>query len=946
MLTVEDVLMIDRSHPSLLPVSRNQLPPDSVVICATLRLAQTLAQAHDTAADTAADPAASWRTLQTTTYTQWLLSLYEALMLRDLAPPALQGMRVLDAFQERLIWEQVIHAQLDRNTAMLFDVSALAATAAEAHALMRNWAIPNDADLSGAFANEEQTQFRLWRADFLERCRNQHLIDSASLNDALTQHIQHSDTPVPDTIVFAGFDHYTPLEQRLQSALLARGCTLWTLTPARPDPIAPQCHSTTDLHQECLSVAHWAHHQLEANPRCRIGIVVPDLATYQHPLTDALEDVIDPSLVLARHAEQRRPFNISLGQPLSTYPVVRTALTLLQVLTQHHAVEQSTISELLLSPYWSVASEADARARLDTALREGVAPKAPLKRYGSYAHYLFEKQALTAPHTQGYLQALTTAAQGLNNRSRLPSAWRRTLQAMLGQSGWLADAHLSSHEFQTREAFAKELSKLAQLDQISGAITFSRAVSLLSQLCSERLFQPKTRGTPPIQILGVLEAAGLEFDALWIMGLTDAAWPPAAKPNPLLSAEAQRAVGAPNACATVQLDFARRIQRRLLQSAPECHISYPQQAQAVTLQPSPLVRDFSPATLLPPMLVPWAESTPDAAPRLEAIEDALAPGVPEGNKVRGGTGLLRAQAICPAWGFYQYRLGAKALATPIEGLDPRQRGTLVHDTLELFWKATTDLPTLQAMSGPDRQAAIAGAARTALEKFNAEQKQEALKPRQTALEQQRLQRLVDTWLQLETARKEPFTVLEAEGARDILIEGIVAHLRIDRIDQLADGRTLIIDYKTGASIDTRNWANARITEPQLPIYAAIADHPNGEIAGVAFGQVHITGVGFKGVSQDNDLLPNVHAVTSDKGRRLFDEARFPDWSSVLHHWRDAIHQVAREVRAGDASVRITSDTDLRYCEVLPLLRISERQQQLDTALLAEAQTQPREVPAA
>lgn len=932
MLTVDNVLMIDRSPPSLAPISRDQLPPDSLVICATLRLAQTLAKAHDTAAD----HATSWRTLHSTTYGQWLLAQYEAMALRDLAPPALQGVRVLDPFQEQLIWEQVIHEHLDRNTAMLFDVGALAATAAEAHALIINWDIRSDADFGSAFANEEQAQFRRWRERFLEHCHDHRLIDGASLNNILTQHIRHSDIPVPTTIGFAGFDHYTPLERRLQTALLERGCTLHTLTATTADPGTLQFHAATDIHQECLSVAHWARDRLQVNPRCRIGIVAPDLATYQHPLTDALEDVIDPSLVLARHAEKRRPFNISLGQPLSTYPVVRTALTLLQTLTQSHAVEQTAISELLLSPYWSVKSESDARARVDTALREGVAPKAPLKRYGSYAHYVIQKQALTAPCTLGYLQALSSTAQGLNSRSRLPSTWRRAIQAMLSQSGWLADAHLGSLEFQTREAFAKELGILAQLDQITGGITFSRAVSLLSQRCSERLFQPKTRGTPPIQILGVLEAAGLEFDATWIMGLTDAAWPPAAKPNPLLPAEAQRTAGSPNACATVQLDFARRIQRRLLQSAPERHISYPQQAQAVTLQPSPLLREFSPATPLTPTAAPWAEHAPDALSQLEAVDDAMAPGVPEGHKVSGGTGLLRAQAICPAWGFYQYRLGAKALATPIEGLDPRKRGTLLHDTLELFWKATGNLSTLQAMSDQSRQAAIAQAACSALEKFNTDQKQEALKPRQTALEQQRLQRLVDVWLQLETTRREAFTVLEAEGARDIMIEGIVAHLRIDRIDQLADGRTLIIDYKTGASIDTRNWANDRITEPQLPIYAAIADHPNGEIAGVAFGQVHLSGVGFKGICQDNHLLPNVHAVNSDKGRRQFDDLRFPDWPSVLQHWRDAIHRVAREVRAGDASVRITSDNDLRYCEVLPLLRISERQQQLDAVLQAEA----------
>ena len=924
--------MTDHTLHSLAPITQDQLPPGSLVICATVRLAQTLALAHDIAAN----QSISWQTLQSTTFQQWLHGLHDAMALRGQEPPDLDGVRVLDAFQERLVWEQVIHEQLDRSAAPLFDVGALAATAAEAHALIINWHVRIDHGFGAAFASEEQNAFRRWRTHFLDRCREQRLIDGASLNSLLINHLAEHDGVLPAHIVFAGFDHYTPLEQRLQAALHARGCQLYTLITNAACQMTPQIHQAANMTDECLAAAIWAKNMLQSNPQSRIGIVAPDLAAYQHALTDALEDVIDPTFVLARHAGQRRPFNISLGQPLSSLPVVRTALTLLQVLIQQHAVEQPLISELLHSPYWSTSDESDARARLDASIRDSVSPKATLRRYDRFAHVLFEKQSLSAPHTRGYFHALSSASQGLSNTSRLPSAWRKAIQASLGQCGWLAEGHLRSTEFQAREAFAKELGRLAQLDQITGKITFSRAVSLLSQLCSERLFQPKTRGTPPIQILGVLEAAGLDFDAVWIMGLTDAVWPPAAKPNPLLSAEAQRAAGSPNASATVQLDFARRIQQRLLHSAGELCLSYPLRDEATELQPSPLIRDMGQATLLDSVKPPWASTIQTTGGSLEAIDDAQAPRVPEGDKVGGGTWLLRAQAICPAWGFYQYRLGAKALAEPVEGLDPRKRGTLVHDTLETFWKTTGSLAALQAMSDAERRAAITQAATTALERFNADQKQEALKPRQTLLEHKRLVRLTDEWLQLEATRKEAFTVLETEGKREVSIEGIVAHMRIDRIDQLDDGRTIIIDYKTGASIDTKNWANDRITEPQLPIYAAIAGRQTNlaqqPVAGVAFAVVHLSGLGFKGIGQNDGLLPNVHAVTSDRGRRLFDTTRFPDWQSVLQHWHDAIHNVAREIGEGDASVRITSPNDIKYCDVLPLLRIAERQQQLDHAM--------------
>ena len=80
------------------------------------------------------------------------------------------------------------------------------------------------------------------------------------------------------------------------------------------------------------------------------------------------------------------------------------------------------------------------------------------------------------------------------------------------------------------------------------------------------------------------------------------------------------------------------------------------------------------------------------------VEDHQAPAVEEGGHVSGGTGLLKAQAVCPAWAFYQYRLHAKALKEPVDGLDAMDRGNLVHQVLEGFW-AGRDSEYLKTLSG-------------------------------------------------------------------------------------------------------------------------------------------------------------------------------------------------------------------------------------------------------
>jgi len=151
---------------------------------------------------------------------------------------------------------------------------------------------------------------------------------------------------------------------------------------------------------------------------------------------------------------------------------------------------------------------------------------------------------------------------------------------------------------------------------------------------------------------------------------------------------------------------------------------------------------------------------------------------------------------------------------------------------------------------------------------------------------------------------------------------------VDRIDRLADRRLVIIDYKTGRSIDFRNWAEQRITEPQLPIYAAlVAD----DVSAAVFAKVLLDAPAFAGVADDRDVLPGVQGIGGDR-QKIFDPAEFPDWTAVVTHWRERLHAIAREVKAGAAGVAFADEKALQYCEVLPLLRLPERRRLLAAAL--------------
>lgn len=88
---------------------------------------------------------------------------------------------------------------------------------------------------------------------------------------------------------------------------------------------------------------------------------------------------------------------------------------------------------------------------------------------------------------------------------------------------------------------------------------------------------------------------------------------------------------------------------------------------------------------------------------------------------------------------------------------------------------------------------------------------------------------------------------------------------------------------------------------------------------------------FLGVAENEGLLPEVKAL--DAQRRRFGVEDFPDWDALRTCWATRLRENAREVKEGVAAVVFEDDKALAYCEVLPLLRLAERQVLLEREAL-------------
>lgn len=899
---------------------------DTVILCASARLAHGLRVHHQK--QQTQSGGVIWQAPTITTLSDWLADIVDRVMLLGAASADNAPLSMLSHTQEALLWEQAIqHSLRHQDTAALFNTSGLASVAMEANRYLIEW----DLSVDVAQAAEETKQFLTWRQRFQTLCKQAGYLESVRYQRWQLQVLAESSLDFSRLIgsrhiQLAGFDRINPHLQQLIDLLTAKGVQVCTHTKANQASSVSKV-SCIEQSDECRAAVAWAQAKLTQNPQAKLAIVVPELDALRATIKDLLDDAFHPATLHPAHAEAPRLYEFSLGLALSEYPLVQTALQLLEVAFSAHSIAQTTLSALLHEVYWSHSlSEADARAQLDANMRSTLPMQISFKSFVAWLTRMQEgERAIACPKLLADAQALLQAAQTAP-KTQPASAWARTIAQLLSACHWQGERSASSAEHQTVEKFKRTLDEMASLDPWLAQISASEALKRLRQLCQAQIFQTQTTISPNIVVMGMLEASAEPLDGVWVMGMNDHIWPPLARTNALIPAELQRNAGTPNASSEVQTAFAMSIHERLLYSGQEIIFSFADKDGDRLLRPSPLLQGIASSLNVVEKANTLAEQLAYASQQdWQWLDDAQAPPVLEGEHVSGGTGLLRAQAICPAWAFYQYRLNARKLDEPQTGLDAMTRGQLIHALLAAFWQ----LPEApQALQTPNvLKQILDGLASTVMAEFN-QAHQAHYSSVFLTLEAERLSKLALTWLlEVDAQRPVPFKVLACEQEYKTLIEGIQVKLIIDRIDQLEDGRLVVIDYKTSSVLDYKNWAEARITEPQLPIYAAFI-LKDQDVAAVCFGRVRTSNSGFVGIAAAPDLVQGLEEFDNEK-RRTFEAERFDSWQSILTHWHTSITAVAQSIKAGQAAVQVEDERDLAYCDVLPLLRLPERQLQFE-----------------
>ena len=835
--------------------------------------------------------------------------------------------RCLSSGQAALVWEEVIMASPHGRS--LPAAAEAASEAMSAWELLQAWRLP--IPVVSPQGTLENRAFYQWAVEFQRLCAERGWMDETAIPEQLADFFASGLVPPPRRLILAGFDDFTPRQQHLLEALSTQGVSLEEIVwPERPGSRVRLAFS--DQEGEVLGAARWARTLLEAGPEQRIGIVVPELPRLRSLIERVFEDLLAPACVLPGSSRGNRPFNISLGLPLSECPLVAAALGLLSLSPGMQDWEK--VNLLLHTPFlpgWE--GERDARAYLESRLKkrggEGVSlatlqafsnpPKAgpgpadPPERAtdgrgGASGH-------VHAPMLGSALARWRRCADAIERRMP-PSGWAVAFSSLLEALGWPGERPLDSVEFQTREKWNQLLEALARLDPAAGPMSHGKALSLLARMAAAEIFQPESPDAP-IQVMGVLEAAGLECDHLWVMGAHDEAWPPNPRPNAFLPAALQRRHDMPRASPERNLAAAHIVMSRLGAASVDIVAGYPLMAEDRAVAPSPLIAHF-PQTTLDALGVKEAALYLEhlsGSGGLEPYGDFQAPPLTPGMSVSGGTALFAEQAACPFRAFARFRLHADSPVLPEAGMTLMERGTLAHKALERAWGRIASHGALCALDDGELRQRAEAAAGEALADFM-EGRSDRLGARETALELERLSHLLMDWLEFEKQRQ-PFQVEKRETEIDFEIGGISVTGRIDRIDLLESGKRIILDYKTG-DLKANSWMGDRPDEPQLPLYCVSADF---ELGGVAFAGLKRGSIGFMGLAEEEAQFPKARPfhLAADPGGEPFGSK-----AALLNRWKQVLESLGQSYRNGDARVMPKNiAVTCRHCHLPALCRIAE-----------------------
>lgn len=830
----------------------SELPADGSVhvVTANRRLARALREVY--AERQIAAGSKAWLSPEVRAVQDWYATLADKVDAKFARP-----IRINEQ-QSRILWEECLRAEIGDP---YINIAVLARLCRGAWQRMHDWELPL-ARVRDAAASADQQLFARVALHYAKLLNERDLVDGALLPALLIGSIEARSLPVPAETWCCGFDRRPPRFQSLLAALAGQGSRIRHLNVDRH--FLPRVHAYADPDAELRAAGAWARTELERDPNVRIGIVVTRLEQDAQRSADLIREGLVPGWQSSA-PRVGEAIDLSYGRRLADFPAIHVALLVLRWLVQ--PLRGAEVALLLRTPYLGL-SDTPGRTRLEMLLREW--PDRDW-RIETLLRALVARD--DSPDAADWLDRFARARAGFlaAPRRAAPGSWAAHFEAALGTLAWPGQRSLSSRDFQLDNRWRRLLNEFARLEPVLPQAEARDAVARLSALAADSLYQPESPDAI-VTLLGPLEAAGLEFDRIWLAGAVATEWPPSTRSTALIARDLQREFGMPDSTPDDTAEFARRVLRRILSSAPSAVLSYPSRigdaVQAPTRLAGELRVEAGPGD-------PGWFAAHFAGGNLETTDDRVPP-VITGERVAGGAYTIQRQAEEPFVAFARGRLGVRPLPAFASGIATNLRGNLIHGALAALYSGISDQADLRRWVAEERQRRIAAAVEHAF-RFH-ERYADGVLLQLLSLERIRTMQLLHTVLDVDS-RRPAFAVAGLEMRFDTVLGGAELQLRVDRIDRATDGSLIIIDYKTGQTKKLIDHDGLR--DLQLVVYSCDRPEP---VSGLAVFSVTARRTAIVGIGP------------------AFDHT--DEWASTLARWQGRVRLHASNLADGDVRVNL------------------------------------------
>jgi probable DNA repair protein len=690
-----------------------------------------------------------------------------------------------------------------------------------------------------------------------------------------------------DPPVFAGFAQLPALAEQVCGGV----------TQPLPLPEAravPQRFEAIDAVGEVEAAADWCRAQLAESPEKRLLVIDRGSGLPLSQVGALLWDrLVEGSRASLGEPPEAGLLGIEGGQRLMEQGLFDDALATLSLAQDPIAFE--TLSQLLRSAHLSLLPPA-AALRLEQALARAS------RQHATLAEWLgaLDRIAERVPGAREVGARLGQVLAPLRIRQTASATlWAARFDTALRSLGFPGQGGLDSRQAQRLARWNELLDELATLDAVAPALRVGEALTQLVQLARHGRHEAAS-GDAAITLAEEGGDPVADYDGIWVLGLTGTRWPEPPRPDPFIPLAAQRQAGWSEASVALRMQAARFELQAWRARTSTLVLSHGRYAGDVHQLPSPLIEDVEPRPAPP---IPGALAVATLTAMDDARLTALAPFAAVVVLPRGVRSIELQQA-CAFRAQGELRLGARPLNLPIEGIDARLRGDLLHAALQELWASIGDS---EALSRLDETARVALCERAWQRATPAVLAREVLLPpaRSLARERARGVALLMGLLAVESER-DPFRVQHREQPRTLDLGGPTLRLRIDRIDTFADGSRRVIDYKTGSNARAQFFDE--LPEPvQLAVYAT-ALHAAGEapqalaLLSVSARRLRFSGGGQQGTAAAMGLI------------------EVPMWERRFEAWQRIIEALAAAHVAGVADIAPLQGA-CTYCHLQGFCRI-------------------------